>query len=118
MSSAKSSRSFRARNFYSDAHQKVYEAIITLYDRGNPVDLITLAEELRKRGHIEDIGGYGYLGELYEAAPTAANAEYHAPHRFGNGPWSAISSTPAPKFSATPTTRSNLPRRCSPPPSA
>ncbi len=68
----------RAENFYSDAHQKVYEAIITLYDRGNPVDLITLAEELRKRGHIEDIGGYGYLGELYEAAPTAANAEYHA----------------------------------------
>ena len=68
----------RAENFYTDAHQKVYEAIVTLYDKGNPVDLITLAEELRQRGHIEDIGGYGYLGELYEAAPTAANAEYHA----------------------------------------
>ena len=37
-----------------------------------------LAEELKQRGQIEDIGGYAYLGELWDAAPTAANAEYYA----------------------------------------
>ena len=37
-----------------------------------------LAEELNRRGHVEDIGGYGYLGELWDAAPTAANAVHYA----------------------------------------
>jgi replicative DNA helicase len=68
----------RADNFYTDAHQKIYDAIVSLYDRGHPADLITLAEELLRRGHLEDIGGYGYIGELFDAAPTAANAEYYA----------------------------------------
>lgn len=67
----------REDDFYSDAHQKVWAAIMALHGRSR-VDLLTLAEELRQRGHIEDVGGYGYLGELYEAAPTAANAEYYA----------------------------------------
>jgi replicative DNA helicase len=68
----------RADNFYSDAHQKLYQAIVALYDRGHPVELITLAEELRTRGHVEDVGGYGYLAELLDACPTAANGEYYA----------------------------------------
>ena len=68
----------RTENFYSDAHQKIFQAIITLYDRGHPVDLVTLAEALKDQKHIEDIGGYGYLAELWDAAPTAANAEYYA----------------------------------------
>jgi replicative DNA helicase len=68
----------RPESFYADAHQKIYQAITTLYDRGHPVDLIGLSEELFKRKQTEDIGGDGYLGELWTAAPTAANAEYHA----------------------------------------
>ncbi len=68
----------RPDNFYLDAHQKICQAIITLYDRGNPVDLMLLADELNNRKQIEEIGGYGYLGQLWEAAPTAANAEYYA----------------------------------------
>jgi len=64
--------------FYLDAHQKIFAAIITLYNDGKPVDTVLLAEELRQRGEIDDIGGYGYLGELWNAAPTAANAEYYA----------------------------------------
>jgi replicative DNA helicase len=63
---------------YADAHQKVFEGTKALYDRGHPVDLVTLAEYLKERKQIEDIGGYGYLGELWDAAPTAANAEYYA----------------------------------------
>src|SRR5205807_9215324 len=50
----------------------------TLYDSGKPVDLVLLAELLKENKHIEDVGGYGYLGELWDAAPTAANAEYYA----------------------------------------
>src|SRR6516165_2270470 len=63
---------------YADAHQKIFLGIRTLYDRGHPVDLVTLAEYLKEQKQIEDIGGYGYLGELWDAAPTAANAEYYA----------------------------------------
>src|SRR5207248_1954166 len=45
---------------------------------GLPVDLIVLAEHLTAQKQIDDVGGYAYLGELWEAAPTAANAEYYA----------------------------------------
>jgi replicative DNA helicase len=68
----------RAEQFYADAHQKLFQAITDLYDKGHPVDAITLANELKQRNQIEDIGGYGYFAELWEAAPTAANAEYYA----------------------------------------
>jgi len=68
----------REENFYLDAHQKIFKAITSLYDHGSPVDAVMLAELLREQKQIEDIGGYGYLGELWDAAPTAANAEYYA----------------------------------------
>ncbi len=68
----------RGENFYADAHQKTFNAIVKLYDRGHPVDLVMLAELLKEQKHIEDIGGYAYLAELWDAAPTAANAEYYA----------------------------------------
>lgn len=68
----------RTENFYLDAHQKIFQAIVTLYDKGHPVDLVTLAELLQQQKHIEDVGGYAYLAELWDAAPTAANAEYYA----------------------------------------
>ena len=68
----------RPDNFYLDAHQKICQAVTALYDQGHPVDLVVLAEELKTRKQIEDIGGYAYLGQLWDAAPTAANAEYYA----------------------------------------
>src|SRR5438128_1473163 len=68
----------RAENFYTDAHQKIFQAATTLYDRNNPVDLVLLANYLKELQQIEDIGGYGYLAELWDAAPTAANAEHYA----------------------------------------
>src|SRR5437867_3283103 len=71
-------QTLRTENFYADAHQKIFQAIVALYDKGHPVDLVTLAELLKDRKHIEDVGGYAYLGELWDAAPTAANAEYYA----------------------------------------
>jgi replicative DNA helicase len=68
----------RTEHFYADAHQKIFSAITYLYDKGKPVDIVVLAEELHQRGQVEDIGGYGYLTELWDAAPTAANAAYYA----------------------------------------
>jgi replicative DNA helicase len=65
-------------NFYVDAHQKIFEGIRTLSDTGQPVDLALLAEWLIAQKYIEDIGGPAYLAELWDAAPTAANAEYYA----------------------------------------
>ena len=68
----------RADNFYSDAHQKIFQAMVALHDQQHPVDLVILAELLKEQKQIEDVGGYAYLGELWDAAPTAANAEYYA----------------------------------------
>src|SRR5262249_52180600 len=68
----------RTEDFYADAHQKIFQAIISLYDKGHPADLVTLAEALRETKQLEDVGSYAYLAELWDAAPTAANAEYYA----------------------------------------
>jgi replicative DNA helicase len=68
----------RTENFYSDAHQKIFQGIVALYDKGHPVDLVLLADWLKEQKLIEDVGGYAYLAELWDAAPTAANAEFYA----------------------------------------
>ncbi len=69
----------RAEHLYVFAHQKIYEGITQLYvDRGHPADLITLAEYLKEKQLVEDTGGYAYLMELWDAAPSPANAEYYA----------------------------------------
>ncbi len=68
----------RTESFYSDAHQKIYQGIIELYDKGHPVDLVMLAENLQQKGQLEDIGRAVYLAELWDSSPTAANGEYYA----------------------------------------
>jgi replicative DNA helicase len=64
--------------FYDNKHQKIYEATQDLFQRGNPVDLVTLTEELRRRDELEDIGGAYYLTELTTQVASAANVEYHS----------------------------------------
>jgi replicative DNA helicase len=68
----------QADNFYEDGHQKIYRAIVGLRTKSHPVDLVTLGEELIQLKQVEDIGGLSYLAELWNATPTAANAEYYA----------------------------------------
>ena len=68
----------RADNFYFDAHQKIFQLILDLYNEGKPVDLVILHEGLKARKQLEDVGGVAYLTELWDFAPTAANAEYYA----------------------------------------
>ena len=63
--------------FYDSRHQLIYEAVQALFERGNPVDLVTLTEELKRRGTYEPIGGY-YLAELTTRVASAANVDFHA----------------------------------------
>jgi replicative DNA helicase len=64
--------------FYRPAHQMIFSAITSLFERSEPVDLITLIEELRRRGQLEKVGGEYYLTELTTRVSTGANVEYHA----------------------------------------
>jgi replicative DNA helicase len=63
--------------FYHSAHAQVYDAIITLYERGEPADLTTVAEELQRHGQLDKIGGRTFLASLAEAVATSAHIEYH-----------------------------------------
>ena len=64
--------------FYEPRHQKIYQAIQTLNMNENPVDIITVTEELRREGTLESIGGPAYIVELSSNVASSANIEYHA----------------------------------------
>lgn len=64
--------------FYDPRHTKIYTAIMSLFDRSNPVDMITLTDELSRRGELESVGGAYYITELTTAVASSANVEYHA----------------------------------------
>ncbi len=68
----------KGEDFYKDAHRVIYEASVSLYEHSEPVDLITVTEELRKRQILEKVGDVDYLQSLMDVLPTAANAEYYA----------------------------------------
>ncbi len=68
----------RASDFYRPAHELIYDAIADLFGRGEPVDAITVADELTKRGHLQRVGGHAYIHDLIQSVPTSANAAYYA----------------------------------------
>ncbi|WP_106850352.1 replicative DNA helicase [Blastococcus sp. Marseille-P5729] len=65
-------------DYYRPAHQLIHEAILDLYGRGEPADILTVGDELTKRGQLLRIGGAAYLHTLINLVPTAANAGYYA----------------------------------------
>ncbi|HEX9711359.1 MAG TPA: replicative DNA helicase [Actinomycetota bacterium] len=65
-------------DFYREAHLRIAETIRDLFGQGEPVDAITVAEELRRRGVLADVGGAPYIHTLVSSVPTAANAIYYA----------------------------------------
>lgn len=65
-------------DFYRDAHRQILEGMIRLMDRGQPIDLLTLSEELQKAGMLEEIGGAAYLASLMDGVPRTLNIEYYA----------------------------------------
>ena len=64
--------------FYHAPHSKIYNAIIALYERGEAVDQLTLAEELKRLNQFDEVGGIVYLAKLATEVATAANIDYHA----------------------------------------
>lgn len=68
----------RADQFYRDAHRKIFAAATVLFGRGEPVDLITITNELRRRGELDEVGSSAFLASLVDAVPTGANVAYHA----------------------------------------
>ncbi len=64
--------------FHSEKNKRIYQAIVALFERSEPADSITVAEELRRRGQLEAIGGEAFLMELTMRVTSAANVEYHA----------------------------------------
>lgn len=65
-------------DFYKEANRKILEKIISLIDKGHPVDLVTLSDELQKEGSLEEIGGASYLSSLMDGVPKNINIEYYA----------------------------------------
>ncbi|MBV8356190.1 MAG: replicative DNA helicase, partial [Candidatus Eremiobacteraeota bacterium] len=65
-------------DFYAAMHETIYTALFSLYERGEPLDKVTLSEELKRRNQLEKVGGLAYLTSLMDTVPTAASAEYYA----------------------------------------
>jgi replicative DNA helicase len=67
-----------AEDFYSETHRVLYRAMMRLYAKGEPIDQLTLSDELRSVGEFDRIGGRQYVFRLVESVPTAANAARYA----------------------------------------
>ncbi|CAN5399177.1 replicative DNA helicase [soil metagenome] len=65
-------------SFYVTSHQHIYRAILNLFGRSQPVDILTVSEELKKEGTMEEAGGLIYITELTNKVASAANVEHHA----------------------------------------
>ncbi|MCL0040412.1 replicative DNA helicase, partial [Thermodesulfovibrionales bacterium] len=65
-------------DFYKEAHRRLYKSIIALFERSEPIDIVTLTDYLRKSDEIEAVGGISYLSYLANSIPTSANIRYHA----------------------------------------
>lgn len=71
-------RFIRPEDFYINANKDIFEAMISLYEKGQKADLITLTDELRVIGTIDRAGGVGYIATLASVTPSSANVEYYA----------------------------------------
>ena len=64
--------------FYADKHRVIFESMLDLHRKREPIDLLTLATRLEERKHLEQIGGRSYLTELAQTVPSSANAKHYA----------------------------------------
>jgi replicative DNA helicase len=65
-------------DFYKPAHKHIFETLYELYERDNPLDLITVENELRDKNLLDSVGGAGYLADLTRSVSSAASVDYHA----------------------------------------
>ena len=68
----------KPQSFYKDAHVRIFGAIQELFTRSEPVDILTVTQELKKTGELDIVGGAYYITQLTNRVASAANAEFHA----------------------------------------
>ncbi|MCR4324358.1 MAG: replicative DNA helicase [Candidatus Curtissbacteria bacterium] len=68
----------KAEHFYKEGHSNIFSAIIDLYEKRDPIDLVTLTAQLKSRGNFDKVGGTAYLASLASGVPTAANIAHYA----------------------------------------
>ncbi|WP_394368793.1 replicative DNA helicase [Hymenobacter guriensis] len=68
----------KPQSFYKDGHQRIFKAILNLFDKSEPIDILTVTHELREMGELEVAGGAHYVASLTFKVNSAANIEYHA----------------------------------------
>ncbi len=66
------------KDFYREAHRKIFAAMLDLFERNEPADLITITNILKEQGRLESVGGASYLAELVDTVPMATNAAHYA----------------------------------------
>jgi replicative DNA helicase len=66
------------RDFYRDAHRRIFDRMVALSERSEAIDFITLKEELSRGGELEEVGGPAYIASLVDGVPRATNIEYYA----------------------------------------
>jgi len=66
------------RDFYRDAHRRIFDRMVALSERGEAIDFITLKEELSRGGDLDEVGGPAYVASLVDGVPRATNVEYYA----------------------------------------
>jgi len=74
----KVSDTLRAEDFYREIHSELYDAMVSLYSKHQPIDLLTLTNELQERGKLEFVGGRSYVVELSTVVPSAAHITHYA----------------------------------------
>src|SRR4051812_50183834 len=67
-----------SKDFFRDAHRRIFDKMVKLADRGDAIDLVTLKEELGRAGELDEIGGPGGITALVEGGPRATNGEHQS----------------------------------------
>ena len=67
-----------SKDFFRDAHRRVFDTMVGLNERGQAIDLVTLKDELVRSGHLEEVGGAAYIAALADGVPRSTNVEYYA----------------------------------------
>ena len=68
----------RAEDFYKGLHQDIYSAMVELYEKSDPIDIVSVSARLKERNKLEDIGGSAYLSSLINTVPTATHVSNYA----------------------------------------
>ena len=67
-----------SKDFFRDAHRRVFDTMVDLNERGQAIDLVTLKDELARSGHLEEVGGAAYIAALADGVPRSTNVEHYA----------------------------------------